>query len=201
MDNSNHWKLNLYCPVKIIHFKYEIQCWYVSFINENQAFLSRILYIFLYLNIYTCTIAVLNGQNLELKIEAEKPISQSLKDSLEFNSRFENFASLQAESDSLQYRMQRLGYVDAILLNVFGVSVVQSTHLSFHTTIGVFFFRVGFCPGGNRFDHFVAFTSVIKQFGVFGKQFNLFQHLEKRQAAGVSERAVSTIQSYPLKAH
>lgn len=80
--------------------------------------MRRILYIFLYLNIYTCVIADLHAQELQLEIRAEKDLTSAFKDSLNFIQSFKDFNSLKAEADSLQSRMNRLGYIDAELLTL-----------------------------------------------------------------------------------
>lgn len=77
--------------------------------------MKQILYIFLYLNIYTLINQGIFAQQLQLTLEAEKPISNSLKDSLTTENRFKDYNSLKHEADTVVLRLQRLGYLEAVL--------------------------------------------------------------------------------------
>ncbi|MBT8255857.1 MAG: hypothetical protein KJO23_04880 [Bacteroidia bacterium] len=80
--------------------------------------MKQILSIFLYLYIYIPFSGSLLSQNIALHIEAEKELTQGLKDSLDIRSRFENEATLRLEADSLLQRFQRLGFLDVKLLSL-----------------------------------------------------------------------------------
>jgi outer membrane protein assembly factor BamA len=115
MDYSNLRKFIFKRFAKLTSARYENYSRNVSFTPERRPFLKHIFYIFLYLNIYTLYIATVDAQELYLEIIAETTLSESLKDSLEIKTDFEDFRSLQKEADSLQYRFQHLGYIAATL--------------------------------------------------------------------------------------
>lgn len=50
-----------------------------------------------------------------LTIEAEKPISESLKDSLQLQTNFKDYLSLKQQVDTLPLQLQKMGYVDSRL--------------------------------------------------------------------------------------
>ncbi|WP_432411613.1 POTRA domain-containing protein [Rasiella sp. SM2506] len=75
--------------------------------------MKQIFYVFLYLNIYTLLNQGAFAQQLYLEIEAEKPISESLRDSLLSQPKFKDFLSLKAGADSLVHKLYRLGFIDA----------------------------------------------------------------------------------------
>ena len=80
--------------------------------------MKQILYIFLYLNIYTLISQGIFAQQLQLTLEAEKPISNSLKDSLTIENRFKDYNSLKHEADTVVIKLQRFGYLEAVLKNL-----------------------------------------------------------------------------------
>lgn len=77
--------------------------------------MKHFFYIFLYLNIYIAFSHFAIGQKLYLFVEAEKPISESLLDSLNFKSEFENYLSLKQQADTLGYYFERLGHIESKL--------------------------------------------------------------------------------------
>lgn len=77
--------------------------------------MKQILYIFLYLNIYTLFHQGIFAQQLYLKFEAEKTISQSLRDSLASENSFVDYLSLKKEVDTTAVKLQRFGYLQANL--------------------------------------------------------------------------------------
>ncbi len=81
--------------------------------------MKQFFYIFLYLNIYTFCTGVISAQELSLELEAEIPFSQSLKDSLELPSTYPNLNSIRTEADSIQNKLQRFGYLEAVLQDIF----------------------------------------------------------------------------------
>ncbi len=75
--------------------------------------MKQVFYIFLYLNIYTLLYQGVLAQQLHLKIEAEKTISETLKDSLLPQQNFKDYLSLKSEADSLVHKLYRLGFINA----------------------------------------------------------------------------------------
>jgi len=75
--------------------------------------LKQVLYIFIYLNIYTLINQGLVAQQLHLEIKSEKTISETLKDSLLPQQKFKDYLSLKSEADSLVHKLYRLGYINA----------------------------------------------------------------------------------------
>ncbi len=75
--------------------------------------MKQIFYIFLYLNIYALVNQGAFAQQLNLRIEAEKKISESLKDSLLPQKRFKDYLSLKTKADSLIPKLYRVGYINA----------------------------------------------------------------------------------------
>jgi len=75
--------------------------------------LKQVFYIFLYLNIYTLCNQGVTAQQLYLDIKAEKPISESLKDSLLLQPKYTDYLSLKNEADSIPYLLYRTGYINA----------------------------------------------------------------------------------------
>ena len=71
-----------------------------------------IIYIFLYLNIYTAFICNISAQNLHLSFKAKDSTSQTLLDSLNTNTVFKNYLSLKNEADSLHYILESAGYIE-----------------------------------------------------------------------------------------
>lgn len=80
--------------------------------------MKKIIYIFIYLNIYTCFILEINAQEIILSIKAEKPISQGLRDSLKAKSSFKDFLELRKETDTVYLKLQRMGYIESQLLQL-----------------------------------------------------------------------------------
>ena len=69
-------------------------------------------YIFLYLNICVGFLCDLNAQKLQLSVEGEKAIPESLMDSLSVQTNFKNYISLKKEVDSLQVRLAHFGFIE-----------------------------------------------------------------------------------------
>lgn len=87
----------------------------VSFTAQTHTSLRQVFNIFLYLNIYTLFSVCGFAQQLNLKIEAEITISESLQDSLIIQTSFADYLSLKKEVDTLPVKLQRIGYLDAKL--------------------------------------------------------------------------------------
>ncbi len=77
--------------------------------------MKRFSHIILYLNIYIAFTSVAIGQQLSLQVEAEKPIPESLLDSLGFQSEFSDYTSLKKQTDTLGYQFERLGFIESKL--------------------------------------------------------------------------------------
>lgn len=91
----------------------------VSFTNPIvPRFLKHFIYIFIYLNIYTCFFFGMNAQEITLSIKAEKPISKAMKDSLQLGSSFQDYESMQRKTDTIYRTLLRMGFVDSELLQL-----------------------------------------------------------------------------------
>lgn len=77
--------------------------------------MKQILYLFLYLNIYTAFLQAVHGQNLNLILEAETPFPESLVDSLNVQNSFANYLSLKKAADSLEFQLQKKGFIESEL--------------------------------------------------------------------------------------
>ncbi|HET8804476.1 MAG TPA: POTRA domain-containing protein [Aequorivita sp.] len=80
--------------------------------------MKKILYIFIYLNIYTCFFFGINAQEITLSLKAEIPISKTLKDSLRAKTSFKDFIDLKNETDTIHLKLQRMGYIESELLQL-----------------------------------------------------------------------------------
>ena len=80
--------------------------------------MKRFPFLFLYLNIYTCFFFGINAQEVRLSIQAEKPISAALRDSLQIKNSFQDFDSLKKEADTISLKLQRMGYIENELLQL-----------------------------------------------------------------------------------
>jgi outer membrane protein assembly factor BamA len=80
--------------------------------------LRQVLYLFLYLNIYTCIFTKIKAQALNLSFHPVTPINNALKDSLNFNSHFDNYQLLKQTADSIPDKLQQLGFVESELINI-----------------------------------------------------------------------------------
>ena len=89
--------------------------------------MKSVFYIFLYLNIYTLFSPGLLAQKLYLEISAEKPISESLKDSLSTTTVFNDYSSLQEEAERVPTQLQRFGFIAAELK-----SLSKKTDTTYH---------------------------------------------------------------------
>lgn len=94
---------------------YDKSCENVRFTILNLHFLKHLFYIFLYLNIYIGFFCEINGQELYLFTESENETNKELLDSLNVQNKFKNYRSLKIEVDTLQYKLQRLGYIESEL--------------------------------------------------------------------------------------
>lgn len=77
--------------------------------------MKYLLYIILYLNIYTHFSEKLCAQNLQLEIKAEQEFSEGLLDSLQPELNFKNYLELKREVDTLLPKFQRLGFIESTL--------------------------------------------------------------------------------------
>lgn len=108
--------INFTHTFNILHFRHEKPVWNVSFTDEIIALLRQFFCFILYLNIYTCFFSKAKAQVLYLNIEAEKTISEELKDSLQLTVKsYKNYASLKKEADSIPIRLQRSGFIDCYI--------------------------------------------------------------------------------------
>lgn len=73
---------------------------------------------FLYLNICTCLFLTVHAQKISLAIEAEIEISEPLIDSLQQEKSFSSYTELTKETDSIQIRLQKKGYIEASLQKI-----------------------------------------------------------------------------------
>ncbi len=80
--------------------------------------MKKNLLLLIYLNIHTCFFFGINAQELTLSVKTEKPISQSLKDSLKMQTSFNDFASLKNETDTIHLKLQRMGFIESELLSL-----------------------------------------------------------------------------------
>ncbi len=80
--------------------------------------MKQILYIFLYLNIYTALIVNSNAQKLNLKIEAKDSIPEHLILYTNYNNNFSNFLSLKAETDNIHKHLEKIGYIENELISL-----------------------------------------------------------------------------------
>ncbi|QNJ98031.1 BamA/TamA family outer membrane protein [Constantimarinum furrinae] len=77
--------------------------------------MRHIFYIFLYLNIYTAFFQYVYSQEFTLIVKAEKPVSESLLDSLNVQSVFKDYLTLKKEADTLVFKLQSIGYLESEL--------------------------------------------------------------------------------------
>lgn len=77
-----------------------------------------IIYLILYLNIYTSLFSELKAQGLHLSVSAEIPINSDLQDSLNVVGKYKNYLSLKRAADSLPSRLQRIGFLECELLSI-----------------------------------------------------------------------------------
>ena len=80
--------------------------------------MKRILYIFLYLNIYATFSLCFVAQTLHLTIETKDNTSKELIDSLNITTKFNNYLTLKKETDSLHYRLQSIGFIENELISL-----------------------------------------------------------------------------------
>ena len=80
--------------------------------------MKQIFYIFLYLNIYSLQYGSLIAQELILEVTAETNFSDELKDSLEIGPKHSDLNSLRKEADTIQKKLQRIGYLEATLQQI-----------------------------------------------------------------------------------
>ena len=60
----------------------------------------------------------MEAQNLHLSIEAEKPISDGLLDSLITQFSFKDYLSLKREVDTFHFKLEQKGYIENELLSL-----------------------------------------------------------------------------------
>lgn len=80
--------------------------------------MKQVIYIFLYLNIYTGFFCDLNAQKIKLQIVSETKNFDALLDSLETKIKFYNFKELKREVDSLQHNFRQIGFIESKLENL-----------------------------------------------------------------------------------
>lgn len=74
--------------------------------------MKSLVYILLYLNIYTAFFFNINAQNLYLNFKAQDSISQSTIDSLDLNDTFINYLNLKKATDTLHYSLETIGFIE-----------------------------------------------------------------------------------------
>jgi outer membrane protein assembly factor BamA len=74
--------------------------------------LKSLVYILLYLNIYTAFFFNINAQNLYLNFKAQDSISQSTINSLDLNDTFINYLNLKKATDTLHYSLETIGFIE-----------------------------------------------------------------------------------------
>lgn len=80
--------------------------------------MKYILYIFLYLNIYTGFLNNLNAQNIQLIIRSEDSIPKGLVDSLGINLNFKKIIALEQEAIALHHALENIGYIENKLKSI-----------------------------------------------------------------------------------
>ncbi len=80
--------------------------------------MKHILYILLYLNIYTGFIYNSNAQNLQLIIKGKDTFPEGLIDSLNIDSNYNNFQSLKQASEELHHTLSDIGYIENELKSI-----------------------------------------------------------------------------------
>ena len=80
--------------------------------------MKHILYIILYLNIYTGFLYNINAQTLQLNIKGEDSIPKDLIDSLNIGSNFNDYLSLKKASKELHYTLSDIGYIENELKSI-----------------------------------------------------------------------------------
>ena len=80
--------------------------------------MKHLLYILLYLNIYTTFFYKINAQELHLTVETESVKHKTLLDSLNIKTTFKNYLSLKKEIDTLQYIFERIGFAENKLISL-----------------------------------------------------------------------------------
>ena len=74
--------------------------------------MKSLVYILLYLNIYTAFFFNINAQNLYLNFKAQDSISQSTINSLDLNDTFINYLNLKKATDTLHYSLETIGFIE-----------------------------------------------------------------------------------------
>ena len=80
--------------------------------------MKRLLYILLYLNIYTAFFSLTNAQKLLLTVETKNKASQSLIDSLNIQKKYSNYKNLKKTSDSLVTTLNKIGFIESKLISL-----------------------------------------------------------------------------------
>src|SRR5690554_6209504 len=98
--------------------RFEINFPNLSFTDSIRiGFLKNTIYI-LYLIIYMGFPLGIFGQDFTLYLQAEKPISEGLKDSLGIPFKATDFQFVQQKTDTLQQTLAQLGYIDNELIEI-----------------------------------------------------------------------------------
>ncbi|MDT0556881.1 hypothetical protein [Patiriisocius hiemis] len=80
--------------------------------------MKKLLYTFLYLNIYSIFSLTITAQEIELKVEAENIKAKETIDSLLSNKKFPNYNTLKKQSDSLANQLEKIGYIESRLIDI-----------------------------------------------------------------------------------
>lgn len=80
--------------------------------------MKHILYLFLYLNIYTCLFFQLQAQVIKLDVEAETQVSEGLQDTLQLQKLFKDYLTLGEYANNLPNRLQKLGYLESSIQSI-----------------------------------------------------------------------------------
>ena len=80
--------------------------------------MKYILYILLYLNIYTGFLYNINAQSLQLIIKGEDSIPKDLIDSLSLDSNYKNYLSLEQAAEGFHNTLSKIGYIENELKSI-----------------------------------------------------------------------------------
>lgn len=85
---------------------------------KKLCLLKVLRFIFLYLIIYIPNFTFLNAQNLALKITGKDATETNIVDSLNFKTKFIDYASLKTEIDLTHFKLQKKGYLESELISI-----------------------------------------------------------------------------------
>ena len=71
----------------------------------------------------------MTAQDLNLSLDAERPFSNGLKDSLKLNNSFKNYLQLKQGADSISLKLQRLGFMESKLLEIIKKNYIREDNV------------------------------------------------------------------------